>query len=141
MKEFLKILPIVLYFIVGAISLVMAYKGQFAKKFLPFHENAVHKPWHEIEKPFQHLILLFLRLTGLGFFIMAILLLVCPIVNYFKPGTFYQYFIPGIALIYCLGLYINNYLLYRNTKADTPWKGSLYAVFIIIAGIIISIFN
>jgi hypothetical protein len=141
MKEFLKIVPIVLYFIVGVISLVMAYKGLFAKKFLPFHEKAAHKPWHEIEKPMQNLILLFLRLTGLGFFIISILLMVCPSVNYFIPSPFYQYFIPCIALIFCLGLYINNYLLYRNTKADTPWKGSLYAVFIIFAGIIISIFN
>jgi|GEM_PF-5055287 len=28
-----------------------------------------------------------------------------------------------------------------NTKADTPWKGSLYATLTIIAGIIISFLN
>ena len=67
--------------------------------------------------------------------------MVCPIVNYFIPNIFYKYAVPVIALIYCTGLLINNYYLYKNTKADTPWKGSLYAMFVILAGIIISIFN
>lgn len=38
MNELLKFLPIALYFIVGLISLVMAFKSIFADKCLPFHE-------------------------------------------------------------------------------------------------------
>jgi hypothetical protein len=141
MNELLKIIPIALYFIVGMICLVMAFKSFFSNKFLPFHEKAANKPWNEIENPLKLVILSFLRLAGLGFLIISILLIVCPIVNYFIPNIFYKYSIPVIALIYCIGLFVNNYLLYKNTKADTPWKGSLYAMFIIIVGIIISIFN
>ncbi len=140
MKEILKIIPIVLYLIIGLISLVMAYKNLFSDKFLPFHEKAVDKPWNKIENPLKLVILSFMRLTGLGFLILSILLIVCPIVNFFNPNTFYKFAIPAIALIFCTGLFINNFLLYKKTKADTPWKGSLYAIFIIITGIIISMF-
>ncbi len=141
MKETLKIIPIVLYFIVGIISLIMAFKSLFSARFLPFQENAAGKQWDELEKPLKLVILSFLRLSGLGFLIMSILLIIFPIINYFIPNIFYKFSIPFAALIYCTGLFIINYSLYRNTKADTPWKGSLLAIFIIITGIIISIFN
>jgi hypothetical protein len=140
MNELLKILPLALYFIVGLISLVMVFKS-FSNKYLPFHEQAAAKPWNEIDDRLKLVILSLLRLGGLGFLAIAILLLVFPVVTYFVPNKFYQLSIPFIALIYCAGLFVNNYWLYKNTKADTPWKGSLYAIGILMAGIIISIFN
>ena len=141
MKETLKIIPVTLYVVVGAISMAMAYKNLFAAKFLPFHEKVSAKQWNEIENPLKLVIISLLRLAGLGFLIISILLLVFPVVNYFEPNTFYKYVIPIIALIYCSGLFIINYVLYSKTKAKTPWKGSLYAMLIIILGIIISILN
>jgi hypothetical protein len=141
MKEILLIIPVVLYIIVGAISLLMAFKNLFAKRLLPFHEKASGKRWDEIEDPMKFVILSMLRLVGLGFLIMAIILLVFPLLNYFIPNEFYKYFIPGIAFIFCTGLFVINYSIYRKTKADTPWKGSLYAMFIIIVAFVISTFN
>jgi hypothetical protein len=141
MKEMFRIMPIVLYFIVGIICLVMSFKSFSSDKFLSFHEKAAGKTWNEIEDPLKFVILSLLRLGGLGFLIVSVLLMVCSIANYFIPNVFYKYSIPIIALIYSIGLFINNYLLYKNTKANTPWKGSLYASFVIIIGIIISIFS
>lgn len=141
MKEILKILPVALYIIVGAISMVMAYKNLFAARFLPFHEKASAKQWNEIENPLKLVILSLLRLAGLGFLVIAILLLVFPVFNYFDPNAFCTYAIPLTALIFCCGLFIINYMLYSKTKAKTPWKGSLYAMFIILLGIIISSLN
>jgi hypothetical protein len=141
MNEILKIIPILLYMIVGLISMVMAVKNLFSDKFLPFHEKAANKRWDEIDNSLRLVILTFLRLTGLGFLIISILLLAFPIINYFIPNEFYKYSIPIIALIYCVGLFVINYSLYKKTKANTPWRGSIYAVIVIMVGIIISIFN
>jgi hypothetical protein len=141
MNEILKKIPLILYFLVGLISLIMAFKSIFSSKYLPFHEQAAARPWNEIENPLKLVILSLLRLGGLGFLIIAILLLAFPVVTYFNQNKFYQFSIPVLALIYCSGLFINNYLLYKSTKADTPWKGSLYAMVILMAGIVISIFN
>jgi hypothetical protein len=141
MKEILKIIPIVLYIIVGIISMVMAFKNLFSTRFLPFQEKAANKQWDEIDTPLKLVILSLLKLAGLGFLIISILMLVFPIINYFVPNLFYKYSIPILALIYCTGLFIINYLLYRRTEKDTPWKGSLYAAMTLIAGIIMSILN
>jgi hypothetical protein len=118
----------------------MAAKSIFTDKYLPFHEKAAGRQWDEIDKPLKIVILSLLRLGGLGFLAISILLIAGSIINFCIQNDIYKYVIPVIALIYCTGLFINNYLLFKETKADTPWKGSLYAVFIIIAGIIISIF-
>lgn len=141
MNTLLKAIPILIYMSVGVISMVMAVKNLFSTKFLTFHEMTANKPWDEIDNPLKLVILSLLRLAGLGFLIIAILLLTTPIMNYFIPNKFYKYSIPFIALIYCTGLFVNNYLLYRKTNAETPWKGSLYAMVAIIAGIIISILS
>ena len=141
MDEILKIIPILLYMIVGVISMIMAVKNLFSTKFLLFHEKAANKQWDEIDTPLKLVILTLLRLSGMGFLVISILLLATPIINYFIPNKFYKYSIPIIALIYCTGLFVINYILYKKTKSDTPWKGSLYAIVIIIIGIIISILN
>ena len=141
MDRIIDIMPILLYMIIGVISMVMAFKNLFSTRFLPFHEKAANKQWDEIDTSLKLVILSLLRLSGLGFLIISILLLVFPIINYFVPNIFYKYSIPIISLIYCTGLFIINFLLYRRTKEDTPWKGSLYAAMILIVGIIISILN
>jgi hypothetical protein len=140
MKEILKILPVVLYFFVGLICSVMAFKCLRAKKFLPFHEKAVGKQWKEIDNSFKLVFLSLLRLAGLGFLTISILLIVFPTVNFVYPNTFYKYSIPGIALVYCAGLFLINYRLREKTGVDTPWKESLYAMVVLIAGIIVSLF-
>jgi uncharacterized membrane-anchored protein len=127
--------------IVGVISMVMAVKNLFSTKFLPFHEKAANKQWDEIDKAMKNLILVYLRLIGLGFLIISILLLVFPIINYFIPNDFYKYSIPIVALIFCTGLFVINYLLYKKSRTDTPWKGSIYSMIAILVGIIISILN
>jgi hypothetical protein len=141
MDRIVDITPILLYMIIGVISMVMGFKNLFSTRFLPFHEKAANKQWDEIDASLKLVILSLLRLSGLGFLIISILLLVFPIINYFVPNIFYKYSIPIISLIYCTGLFIINFLLYRRTKEDTPWKGSLYAAMTLIVGIIISILN
>jgi hypothetical protein len=141
MKELLKILPILLNFIVGIISLIMALKSLFTNRLLAFQENAAHKSWNDIDISLQVVILTLLRITGLGFLIIAILLMIFPVINYFTANHFYSYSLPFLALLYCTGLFVFNYILYRKTKTNTPWKGSVYAMIALMLGIIISIFN
>jgi len=54
--------------------MVMAFKSLFSDRFFPFHEKAVNRQWDEIEKPLRLVILTFMRLTGLGFLIISILI-------------------------------------------------------------------
>jgi hypothetical protein len=137
--KIIELIPIIIYCIVGAISLIMAYKNLSLKKFILFHEKAAAIPWDNIDKSLQSVILALMRVSGLGFLVVALLLLVFPIVNYFIQDEFIKYSIPIISFIFCFGLFFVNYFLHKQTKSATPWLGSLFAMFIIIGGMILSI--
>ena len=139
MKEILIIVSTLIYILVGIICLIMAIKSMFSKKYLPFHEEAAGKSWDTIDKPLQNVILTILRISGLGFLIVFLFLVVFPSVNYFKPNTFIKYSTPIISSIYCFGLFLFNFWLFRQTKAKTPWSGSLVVLFLILISFIISI--
>ena len=133
-----KIIPVCLYMIVGVISLTMAYKNIFANRIIPFQEQAAGKSWNDIEKGVQFVIITLMKVSGLGFLVIALLLMIFPVVNYFDNNSFVQYVIPVISLLYCFGLFLFNYHLYIQTKVSTPWKRSLYAAIIISVGLILS---
>jgi hypothetical protein len=134
-----KIIPVCLYIIVGIISLTMAYKNIFSNKFIPFQEQAAGKSWNEIEKGIQFVIIALMKVSGLGFMVVALLLMIFPVINYFENSPFIQYSIPAISLLYCFGLFYFNYRLYVQTKVKTPWKRSLYGVTIIAIALILSL--
>jgi ABC-type multidrug transport system permease subunit len=117
----------------------MAYKSIFSKKFLPFHEEAAGLSWDSIDKRLQNVIITILRISGLGFFIIFLFLSVFSIINYFKPDPLIKFSIPVISLIYCFGLFLFNFLLFKQTKARTPWIGSIIAMIMILSGFVISI--
>jgi len=139
MKLALLVLSSVLYFFVGVISLVMSIKNLTAKTFLPFHAQAIGKPWDQIDKQFQYLIQTLMKLTGMGFLVVALILLVLPISNIFIKSSIVTFLVPVTSGLFCFGLYLFNYRLYRSTNAETPWKNSLMAIFVIIIGFILSI--
>jgi len=136
-----EMITIILYGFVGVISLKMAFKNLFSKKYLLFHEKAAEKSWEEIDKRLQYVILAVMRISGLGFLVIALLLIVFPIVNQFIHNEFLKYSIPIIAFLFCSGLFLVNYNLYKQTNSTTPWKGSLFAMIAILAGIILSLLH
>jgi hypothetical protein len=138
MREIVKLVPVLLYFMVGVISLVMAYKSLFLKKFIPFHEQAAGRSLDSLDQPLQQVIIALMRVSGLGFLVVALLLCIFPAVNYFHPDAFAKYAVPVLAFIYCSGLFMANFYLYKQTQAKTPWKGALAAILIILIGIVIS---
>jgi hypothetical protein len=138
MTTMLKIVPLVLYLLIGIVSLIMAFKSIFSRKFLPFHEEAYGKRWEDVENNLQHVLLALLRISGLGFLVVGLLLLSSQLVNYFRPGLFLTYGVPAFALLFCTGLFIFNFILFRRTMAKTPWKGSLFAMAVLILCMILS---
>ena len=139
MKEILNIVSTLIYIFVGIICLLMAYKSIFSKKNLPFHEEAAGMSWDSIDKRLQNVIITILRISGLGFLIIFLFLSVFSIINYFKHDPLIKFSIPSIAIIYCFGLFLFNFQLFRRTKAKTPWIGSIIAMIMILSGFVISI--
>jgi hypothetical protein len=139
MEMILDLISITLYLAVGLISFKMAVNNLFAKEYLGFHKNATKKSWAEVDQSMQYVIIFLMRLTGLGFFMTAILLIVFPIVNLFAPSFVGTFLTPLVALVFCFGLFVSNYSLYKKSSANTPWHASLIASGLILTGVIVSI--
>ena len=139
MREVLSIISIVLYSLVGLVCLTMANKTLFAKEYLPFHQQATGQNWGNFDNALQSVILTTIKISGLGFLIVGLLLIVVPIANYFINDIFLLYLTPVLAIIFCYGLYIFNYGLYNKTKTQTPWMGAIMAMIVIAISFIISI--
>ena len=137
-QQLLVLIPICLYVIVGIISLTMAYKNLFSKRFLPFHEKVSNATWDEIGAGAQDVVLALMKVSGLGFLIVGLTLIIFPVVNYFENDPFVRYAIPLLALIYCIGLSIINFFLFVRSQSNTPWKRSIYAAIIIGIAVIVS---
>jgi|WetSurMetagenome_2_1015567.scaffolds.fasta_scaffold15507_3 hypothetical protein len=123
-----------IYLAVGSVSAVMAGKTLLAKKVLPFHEEAAGRPWVELEPGVQSVILALMRVSGLGFLVTALLLLLLPVSTYVNDSRDVTLVLPAVALVFCLGLFFVNLQLRAKTGAQTPWKGALYAAVLLVVG-------
>jgi len=139
MKNIFEITSIVLYFIVGLVCLRMSFKLLSSDKFLPFHEKAAGKPWDALEEPIRYVIVTLLRISGLGFLVVALMLLTFPLANLVFKDSFITFSLPVISSIFCVGLFAFNYSLYEKTNTRTPWKGSIIAIIILVVSFILSI--
>jgi hypothetical protein len=139
MTNIFALLSLSVYILLGLICLVMAIKTLSSEKFLPFHEKAAVTEWSSIDKPLQLVIITLLRISGLGFTVAFLSLTIFPIVNYLKPVPALKFLIPIIPFIFCSGLFIYNYSLFRKTKTKTPWKGALISMGLILVAFLLSL--
>ena len=138
MISVLQVLPICIYMLVGIVSIIMAFKSIFSTKFLPFHERAAGLSWDALESGLQSVVLALMKVSGLGFLVVALFLMLVPIISYGNSNMLLQLAVPSISLLFCVGLFLINYQLQIKTGANTPWKGSLYAATLIVIAIGIS---
>jgi hypothetical protein len=139
LNTLLQILATCLYGFVAIIAVVMALKSLRAREYLPFQGAAAAQPWSEVGAGLQAVILSLLRLSGLGFLIVALQLMVVAVAGNFDPGLVVTLALPLLSLLFCAGLCVVNLRLHRQTGAQTPWRGSLYAAIAIAAGLVLSI--
>lgn len=135
MQNVLEILSVAVEFLVGLICLFMAFKTITAKKFLPFHEQANGGSWETVNPQLQSVILTILKISGLGFMIVGLLLIIFPAAGYLLATPFIRYEAPVLGFIYSVGLYLFNYKLFQKTNAATPWKASLVSAALLLVGI------
>ena len=128
-----------LYALVGIVSLVMAAKSLRADAFLSFHEAAAGQPWDSIGNGLQAVIITLLGLTGLGFLVAGLGLLVAAVANNLRGGLGVTLALSSLSLLFCVGLGVLNHRLQMRTNAPTPWRGSLYAAAAVAVALVLSI--
>jgi hypothetical protein len=117
----------------------MAYTTMFAKRYLPFHEQGSGMKWEEHGEGLQATLLSLLRLSGLSFLVVGLMLALLPLLNVFEYNLVLAVSVPILALIFCIGLLYINFQLHKKTRADTPWKGTIAAIIFIVIAFVLSL--
>jgi hypothetical protein len=105
---------------------------------LPFHEQASGASWEALDERLKLVVLAILRVSGLGFLVVAAYMLVLPPILLHSPSRLLVAMVPAPALAFTAGLFVVNYRLHRKTGAATPWKGSAAAALALAAGMVLS---
>lgn len=137
--ELKDIISSIIYLIVGLISLKMAWKNMSSKRLISFNEKISNTPWDEVDENLRRVILSMMKIIGVGFLIVGMMLFMEPIVLYFTSSLYMRSILPILSITFSFGLLFINYNLQQKTDRNTPWKLSLVSVIMLITGLILSI--
>jgi hypothetical protein len=87
-----------------------------------FHKKGAGLAWEEIDSQLQAVLIARLRMSGINFFVPGALLTTLPISCYLVNDSFVKYSILIIAVLASFGIFLLNYNLYKETKANTPGR-------------------
>jgi hypothetical protein len=132
MGQVFQVIAVILYALIGLVALVMAYKTFTSAGLLPFHEQAAGRRWEDVDAGLRSVVTALMRLTGLAFAIIGSQLIALPLLGLMTHDSLAVSVAASAGLVFCLGLFMVNYLLNKATGVDTPWRGSLYGTLAIL---------
>jgi hypothetical protein len=119
--------PLALSILVARVSLRMAWRSLSAREWLPIHEAAAGTSWTSLTPRIHALLLLQVRMGGLGFLALSLLLAALRVHLTWQPDPFVGLSVFGIGATCCVGLGVPTWHLHRETGAVTPRRGSFVA--------------
>ena len=137
----MKIVDSVLFLIVGLITFIIGLRFLLSKRFFNYHREAIGLEWDDINKSIQLIILAIMKMAGIGIVCLSVLIITYPFLVFTYDNIFVKYLVPIISLIFWTGTFGITFKVHKKTKANTPWKGSLFSIILIFIAILISILH
>lgn len=125
--QVLRLVSLALSLLVSLVSLRMAVKGLFAREWLPFHGAAAGVGWDSLAPRVQRLLVFLVRMAGLGFLALFLLLASIPTYLFWHPDRLVGLATLGVGATYCAGLGVLTHRLHHDAGVRTPWRESFLA--------------
>jgi hypothetical protein len=127
------------YAIVALVAVAFGLVYLLRPSFMPYHQEALATPWHEVEPRLQALLLAFMRGAGGGMLAAGIgagALLLVP----FRAGEAWSLVvIPAVELAVVVPMLWATYIVRSRTGAHSPVLLSAAGVGLIVAGAVLSV--
>ena len=116
---------IVLYSVIGSVSLLFAGMYLFRRSIMPYHAQALGTTHEALDPSLQVVLTAMMRVVGAGFLAaaVAVALFLSSPRHLFTPWG--RIALPAIALPVSLGSIVATLNVHRRTRADTPWRIAL----------------
>ena len=82
-----------------------------------------------------------MKMAGIGILCLSVLIITYPFLVFSYDSIIIKYLVPIISLIFWTGTLWITFKVHKKTKANTPWKGSLFSIILIAIAILISILH
>lgn len=134
----LRTLGIGCYFLALLIVLLFSVAYLRRTSFMPYHQQAVCRPWHDIDPMMQKLLLALIHALGFAWFswlLCCVFLLILLLSTPFEPGVWLIF--QAVVLLSLVAPAIVAYGLKRHTGARTPVAGGLAAALLSSLGLVL----
>ena len=126
---------------VALITLSVGIRFLTAKEYFSYHKSIIGKEWNEIDESIRTVFLAVFKMTASGIIVISCLLLYSAVKGIFinESGLIDKIAIPSLCLLFWVGSFLTTFNVYRKTKSNTPWKGSMLCIILLFVSIIFSI--
>jgi hypothetical protein len=108
-------------------------------QFMPYHQEALGKPWQQLDQGLQALLLGLMRTAGGGLLAGGISLIILLFIPYRAGEAWSLYAIPVIGLMTALPAFYATIFIRSRTQAHTPVAAGATGVGLIVIGFILSL--
>ncbi len=129
----------VCYALSSLISMIFGIIYLVRSQFMPYHQEALGKPWEELDHRLQAILLGLMRVVGGGFLATGLSVAILLLIPFRAGETWSRIAIPSIGLVFALPTLYATIFIRSRTKAHTPVAVGSIAVGLFIIGYILSL--
>ena len=108
-------------------------------QFMPYHQEALGKPWQKLDPRLQALLIGLMRTAGGGLLAAGVSIAILLLIPFRAGETWARYTIPVIGLVAGLPSLYATILIRSRTQAHTPVVPSAIGVGLLVIGFILSL--
>jgi len=125
-----------LYLINSIVSLILGSTYLFREAFMPYHADALQRPWSEVEPALQVLLGALMDVAGAGWIGIGGATLVLVAVPMRRGERWSRLLIPALFLIFYVPTLLATIAVMNGTPATPPWYGNATACVATVLGVV-----
>jgi hypothetical protein len=124
------------YGINSLVSLILGSTYLLRGSFMPYHADALGRPWAEVEPALQTLLKALMEVAGAGWIGIGVATLVLVAVPMRRGERWGRLLIPALFLIFYVPTLLATIAVLNGTPATPPWYGNAIACLATLAGVV-----
>jgi hypothetical protein len=125
------------YALAALISMAFGVNYLFRSQFMPYHREAVGRPWQKLDRCMQTLLIGLMRVAAGGMLAEGLSMLILLMIPFRAGESWAQYAVPVIGLVGALPTLYATILIRSRTQAHTPVLACSAGIALVAAGFIL----
>jgi hypothetical protein len=127
--------------VTAIITISIGIKFLITKEYFSYHKFVIGKEWTEIDEPIRKIFLAVFKMTSSGIIVLSLIMFYYIGINFFTNELSFisKIAFPLFFILFWIGSFLTTFNVYKKTNANTPWKGSIASIILLVLGLILGI--